>query len=162
MEVLAEEGADQTMNAARGHDRYVAGFGAPAALLRVRSALAVASASASEEKARTVAAFLQQSAVEPVAGTYSSQSGEVVGILKDMRHTFEANLRKAVDAEKMSAEAYAVYESNVESAVQSMRDSKTGKQSLLAASDADLSRKRSQLQQCKAELGDVSGLQREL
>merc|ERR1719337_123829 len=54
-----------------------------------------------QKQQKAVAAFIQA----PFTGTYSSQSGEIVGILKNMRDTFKANLATAQAAEKSGSES---------------------------------------------------------
>jgi len=78
--------------------------GEPRALLSntVQDALATASAFAAPRQQRSIAVFLQK----PFTGQYSSQTGEVIGILKNMRDTFKRNLKSSRAAEQASAEAF--------------------------------------------------------
>merc|ERR1719379_571930 len=109
IEVLASIGADQTLEdaAAADHTRFMKGATASLAKLHseVKKALIAASSFVSEKKVHLVESFLQA----PFTGTYTAQSGEVVGILKDMRDTFEANLAAAIAAENAAAEAHKKY-----------------------------------------------------
>merc|ERR1719191_2297318 len=59
-----------------------------------------------QKQQKAVAAFIQA----PFTGTYSAQSGEIVGILKNMRDTFKANLATAQASEKSDAEANTLFE----------------------------------------------------
>jgi len=162
LRTLAEVGADQTMEgAAADHKFMMAGFerekGTKEAMVQkahhsLRQALIAASAFVSKEQSQTVEAFLQTSA--PFTGTYSAQSGEVVGILKDMRDTFKANLASARTAEASSKAAYLQLKATLEKAWGEMNDSHSLKQSKLSGNDATLASKKSQLtiaEQTKAD-----------
>merc|ERR550539_1859488 len=95
--------------AAQGHTQYMAGFkGASMLKLQatVKKALkASAFASLDGMTSKKMDAFLQA----PFTGTYSAQSGEVVGILKDMRDTFTRNLNQARLKEAAAQEAHEKY-----------------------------------------------------
>merc|ERR1719291_1124057 len=97
LKTLSEVGADQTLQSAADHEQYMAGFGGvggdkPSLVTlsaSVKEALLAANAFASNPKqAKALDSLLQA----PFTGTYAAQSGEVVGILKDMLDTFRANL----------------------------------------------------------------------
>jgi len=91
IKVLAEIGNDQTMgNAAADHEKFMAGYEGRygygnSALLSlkatVKQALLLASSVSTQHK-KVLESFLQA----PFTGTYTSQSAEVVGILKDGRY----------------------------------------------------------------------------
>jgi len=109
IKTLAEVGADQDLgDAANDHDKFMAGYDKKkkkkAKLLRlsssVKEALSAAAAFLPLKHQQTVTSFLQ-------APSYSAQSGEVVGILKDMRDTFKSNLASATIAEKKKELNYA-------------------------------------------------------
>jgi len=110
IKTLAEVGADQSLEqAANGHDKFMAGYGEKKkkSLLRLDSlmkeALSAAAAFLPLKHQQTVTAFLQA----PFTGSYSAQSGEVVGILKDMRDTFKSNVASATIAEERAELTYA-------------------------------------------------------
>jgi len=113
IDTLAEVGADQTMGAAADHKQAMADF-AGASLMKlkttVKQALLASSAFISKAKQQKVESFLQA----PFTGAYSAVSGEVVGILKDMRDTFKSNLADAQPTEKASAEAHVKFIANKE------------------------------------------------
>lgn len=109
VETLAAVGGDQSETNARDNDSYMADdktkeakkFLGQDSLLSLRNNLSVALGAAasflSKEQHRTLTSFLQGPGF---AGTYSSQSGEVVGILKNMRDTFADNLTN-LEAEEL-------------------------------------------------------------
>merc|ERR1719174_1556730 len=68
----------------------------------MKSAFEAASALLSAKQRKTLTSFIQA----PFTGAYQSQSGEIVGILKNMRDTFKANLADARQAESTSQEDY--------------------------------------------------------
>merc|ERR1719181_2216526 len=87
---LADIGADQTLgNAAADHEKFMAKSSASLAGLKssVKKALAAATVFLAPEKKRAVESFMQA----PFTGSYTSQSAEIVGILKNMRDTFKQN-----------------------------------------------------------------------
>merc|ERR1719265_1441124 len=107
--------AAQTMGSNAQHEKFMAadavnnagGAAAAAASMlskSVKTALAAASVFLDGKQKDTMTAFLQGKA--PFTGTYTAQSGEIVGILKNMLDTFKANLAEAISAEKAAKEAY--------------------------------------------------------
>jgi len=82
----------------------------------------------------------------PFTGTYSAQSGEVVGILKDMRGTFTRNLNQARLAEAAAQEAHEKYLEAMGEALEAMEKSYASKQKELAANDKSLSDKKEKLE----------------
>merc|ERR1719191_1779337 len=68
----------------------------------MKNAFEAASALMSAKQRRVFTSFIQA----PFGGAYQSQSGEIVGILKNMRDTFKANLADAQQAESTSLEDY--------------------------------------------------------
>merc|ERR550534_3111467 len=106
IDTLAEVGADQTMaKAAQGHTQYMAGYEASLLKLKTTIRKALIASDMDSRKLARVDSFLQA----PFTGTYSAQSGEVVGILKDMRDTFERNLNAARLKEAAAQEAHEKY-----------------------------------------------------
>jgi len=106
VETLAAIGADQTANNAGDNEKFMAGRNDAPVLLKltadVKKAMDAASVFLTQKQKRSVASFLQA----PFAGTYTSQSGEIVGILKNMRDTFKSNLASARASEKSELESY--------------------------------------------------------
>merc|ERR550514_507013 len=123
IEILAKIGADQTAaNADSDHGGRMAEDATAAAkkvlagganLLKVSSsverALQSASALLTPEQRKIAKAFLQESGKKSSlrAPAYTSQSGKIVGIIKNMRDTFKTNLASARQAEKAAQEAHA-------------------------------------------------------
>lgn len=149
IDALSQIGADQTLNTARDHTQYMAGFAASLANLKtsVKQALLAASAVVSKKQARSVDTFLQA----PFTGTYTAQAGEVVGILKDMRDTFTANLAAANLTEATALAAYNSYMQIMVDAYNKMQASFNEKQGILSSNDADLAVKKQQLSDAKAQ-----------
>jgi len=148
IEVLADVGADQTLEkAAQGHTQYMAGFKG-GSLLKLQTTIkkalmasTYASGVLDNKKRARVESFLQA----PFTGTYSAQSGEVVGILKDMRDTFERNLNAARLKEAAAQEAHEKFLKAMGEALSAMEESYEAKQSELSANDNSLSDKREKL-----------------
>merc|ERR550534_678292 len=99
-------------------------------------------------KLARVDSFLQA----PFTGTYSAQSGEVVGILKDMRDTFERNLNQARLTEAAAQEAHEKYPEAMGEALEAMEASYESKQKELAANDESLSDKKQKLDSAQKAL----------
>jgi gas vesicle protein len=96
---LAEVGADQTSLLAEDSRPRSASF---LATNKVKTALSLAATFLPPQAQATMQSFVQA----PFTGSYSAQSGQVVGILKNMRDTFEENLASATSAEKAAVEKY--------------------------------------------------------
>jgi hypothetical protein len=107
IEVLAAVGADQTKSVGADH-KYFMGEGGkgsndPALLqAKVKKALETVTAFMTVKQRSTSIAFLQA----PFTGTYTSQSAEILGILKEMRDTFTKNLAEARATEEAQKKAY--------------------------------------------------------
>jgi hypothetical protein len=106
VDTLAAIGADQTANGAADNEKFMAGRNDAPVLLKltadVKKALDAASLFLTPKQKHSVNSFLQA----PFAGAYTSQSGEIVGILKNMRDTFKSNLASARASEASSLESY--------------------------------------------------------
>lgn len=156
IEVLSEVGADQTLgDAAQDHTQFMANFSEGASLAglktTVRKALVAASALAGQKQTSTIEAFLQ----EPFTGAYAAQSGEVVGILKDMHDTFKANLEAEKAAEAKAIKAYNKFILNMGKAKSAMEKEYLEKQQALATNDDTLGAKRDQLQLAREDLDNA-------
>merc|ERR1719379_1023889 len=69
---------------------------------KVQGALKTASALMNAKQRQAATAFMQA----PFTGTYTSQSAEIMGIIKQMRDTFIKDLADAQKTEKNAKEAY--------------------------------------------------------
>jgi len=93
---------------------------------------------------RTITAFLQQPAS---AGSYAPASGEIFGILKQMKETFETDLAAAQEDEKKSQLAYEELKAAKEAEIAAAEEQvKTKTQEL-----ADTKEKKAQAEQDKAD-----------
>jgi len=153
IDMLSAIGADQTMNSAADHAQYMAGHEANLAAMKttIRKAMLAALAFASDKQAKSMNTFIQA----PFTGTYSSQSGEVVGILKEMRDTFSANLKSSREAEEKAASAHTKYMSAMSKAYNEMGKSTQLKQGLLSSNDGILGDKKTQLADSQASLAEA-------
>jgi hypothetical protein len=147
IETLSEVGADQTLEgAAADHKMAMGGFEASAFMqkrdkaalaklgARVKEALHAASHFLEPTMKSKVASFVQA----PFTGTYSAVSGEVVGILKNMRDTFTENLATARATEKAQLEAHEKFMAIKEAAYDKMSGLYDEKQGLLGENDDKL------------------------
>jgi len=133
--------------------RYMAGseLGLSSLKSTMKKALLAASTIASKKQQHAMASFLQA----PFTGVYSAQSGEVVGILKDMRETFKANLASATAVEAVAVAAHEKYMAAMQKAWNAMDASYNQKQGQLSANDGDLSGKRTQLEDAEKAKEDA-------
>merc|ERR1719169_412424 len=111
IETLAAIGADQTAAKASlvAKDQFMSQGKAKASLIKlsgnVKDALKAASVFLTSKQKHLLTSFIQA----PFTGTYQSQSGEIVGILKNMRDPFKSNLASARAAESSAAESHSKF-----------------------------------------------------
>jgi len=153
LKLLSAIGADQTMASGADNAKFMGKY-KKKALVGIRSsvekAMVAASAFLEPEKKSQLEAFLQA----PFTGTYSSQSGAIVGILKDMKSTFASNLETAKATEKVSAKSHGEFIKNKEDENTSLKKSYDDKQANLGTNDGDLATKKTQLQQFIKQKGE--------
>lgn len=157
IDTLSEIGADQTLSAAEGRDtgdssQFMSGFKGKflqASNSKVRQALEAVSGFLTPAQSKSVQSFLQSGA--PFTGTYSSQSGQIIGILKSMRDTFKENLENAIQTEKQQLEAYDNLMATLTGAHTEMSGSRTKKQDEVGAKEEDLASKKTQLSEAKSQ-----------
>lgn len=150
--ILGEVSADQTLQTAEDHTQYMAGHQLNTNFISfktsVKQALAAASAFVSPEKMEAMESFLQKSG-SPFTGTYAAQSGEVVGILKDMFHTFIATRTAGNETEQKAILAHDTFMKHLEDAYGSMSTQLQSRQSDLSSNDGSLSSKSTQVSQAR-------------
>merc|ERR1740130_2497327 len=139
IDTLAAIGADQT--AAKASLVSMRGP-AKASLLKikgsVKDALKAASVFLSDKQKRSVTSFIQA----PFTGTYQSQSGEIVGILENMRDTFKSNLASARSSESAAAESHSVFTKVKTDEFDKMKKSFDDKDKVLGENDDAISTKK--------------------
>merc|ERR1719498_2287143 len=112
-----------------------------ASLIKVKDSVKVALKAASvfltSKQKRSLTSFIQA----PFTGTYQSQSGAIVGILKNMRDTFKSNLASARAAESAAAESHAKFTKVKEDEYNKMKASYDDKEKVLGENDDNLSSK---------------------
>lgn len=147
IETLSEVGADQTAGSAADHAQFMAKSAFLQNNVRVKSALAAVSALLNPTQTKMMQSFLQSRA--PFTGTYTSQSGQIVGILKSMKDTFLSNKAGAIATEAQQLKAFTELMKTLKKAYQEMSDSYDTKQEGLGDNDGDLSAKKTQLAESK-------------
>jgi len=151
LEKLSEVGADQTMSEGADHAKFMAGYGSASLLklqTQVKKALLSASSFLPAQKVAKLTSFIQA----PFTGSYAAQSGEVVGILKSMRDTFEANLEEATETEKQARKAHNDLMANLVEAYNTQSAAYKKKQRTLGSNDASLGSKKDTLKDAKKDL----------
>merc|ERR1719440_894299 len=99
---------------------------------------------------KTVEAFIQVGA--PFTGTYTAQSGEIVGILKNMKDTFTANLKEARAAEKAAQEAHDKFMQTKKEEYDTMKEMFEAKQEKMGGNDEALATARENLDTARDNL----------
>jgi len=148
---LSEIGADQTLGSSAAHEQAMAGFEMvqKRASPKVKEALDAVTLFLNPQQTKVVNSFLQAKA--PFTGSYSSQSGQIVGVLKSMRDTFRQNLAGARAAEVAAVKAFDKLMDTLAKAYTEMSNSYDNKQEGLGGNDDDLSAKKEQLAEAKAQ-----------
>jgi len=145
---LAAIGADQTKSTGADNKQFMAGKGSLLSLSsQVQDALKAASALMSAQQRKVAMAFMQG----PFTGTYTSQSGQIIGILKDMRDTFRQNLADAITTEENALKSYNKFTEVKEAASESMKKSFEAKQQELGDNDEELSSKKGALAEAEKQ-----------
>merc|ERR1719161_2451620 len=112
--------------------------------------MAVAAVLMTNKQKRSMESFLQA----PFTGTYTAQSGEIVGILKNMGDTFKENLASIRAAEEKAAAAHAKFMKIKEEEFETMKTGYEEKQGQLGDNDGELGDERENLAMLQEELGD--------
>jgi len=159
IKVLAAIGADQSLAKGADHDKFMANY-QPSLIVKVKSqvkkALTAAAAFVPHEKRHRVLQLIQA----PFTGTYTTQSVEVIGILKDMYDTFDANLKEATTTEEKAKAAHDALVLELDTAISTMTTLNGKKQDTLSSNDDSLSSDKSSLsaaETAKAEAEDFLG-----
>merc|ERR1719331_2141566 len=150
IDTLSEVGADQTLGeSAEDHKKMMAGFSALSVNSRVKQALNAVSVFLNPQETKNVQSFLQARA--PFTGSYSSQSGQIVGTLKSMRDTFKENLATARSTEKQQAESHEKLMGTLNKAYNKMSGTYDRRQEGMGDNDDNLSTKKEQLVEAKEQ-----------
>jgi len=150
IETLTAVGADQTKSTGADNSQFMAGHKGASLLnlqSQVQTALSAATALMNKEQQGKTTAFLQA----PFTGTYTSQSGAVMGIIKNMRDTFDANLADARTTEKNSLKAYNKFMDLKIEGHKMMTASYESKQKELGGNDGSLGSDKETLSSAKAK-----------
>jgi hypothetical protein len=98
----------------------------------VKQAMSAANSMEKHRKLSSVLSLIQRGDV------YGAQSGQVVGILKNMRDTFEENLKNAQDTEAAQAAAHAKFLETKNASLATMRESREKKYGQLGENDTQV------------------------
>eukprot|EP00747_Dinoflagellata_sp_TGD_P137796 gnl/TRDRNA2_/TRDRNA2_175726_c0_seq65.p1 gnl/TRDRNA2_/TRDRNA2_175726_c0~~gnl/TRDRNA2_/TRDRNA2_175726_c0_seq65.p1 ORF type:complete len:749 (+),score=304.12 gnl/TRDRNA2_/TRDRNA2_175726_c0_seq65:100-2346(+) len=154
IQTLADVGADQTLgNSAADHEKFMAtrpGSSLSELKSTVKVALAAAKVFLAPHQKHTVESFLQA----PFTGTYTSQSAEIVGILKNMRDTFKQNLANARATEDAQSKAFKKFMKTKNEEYDMMKEEYEEKQENLGTNDDELSAKKTQLDDAESTKAD--------
>merc|ERR1719420_25552 len=116
----------------------------------VKSALKAASVFLTAEQKESVTSFIQA----PFTGEYQSQSGEIVGILKNMRDTFKSNLASARSSEAAAAESHTKFMKVKTDEFSKMDKSFSDKEKVLGENDDAISTKKTSKSEAESSKAD--------
>merc|ERR1719248_187892 len=150
IDTLAAVGADQTQSVGADQEKFMGKKSLLKLKASVKEAMVAVSVFLTQKQRRSMDSFLQA----PFTGTYTSQSGEIVGILKNMGVTFKANLASARSAEKAAVEAHEKFMKIKEEEYETMKAAYDEKQSKMGENDDQLAAAREELEQVKADLAN--------
>merc|ERR1719482_1068096 len=150
IDTLAAVGADQTQSSGADHAKFMGKSSLLKLKASVKEAMSAVSVLLTQKQRRSLESFLQA----PFTGTYTSQSGEIVGILKNMRDTFKSNLASARSAEKAAAEAHEKFMKVKEEAYDTMKEAYDEKQDQLGTNDGDLGTAREEKEAIEEDLAN--------
>lgn len=156
IQTLADIGSDQTLQTAADHSKFMAGYGSKSALLKLSSSMKQALIAAKtfmgpSQEAKVESFLAEEARRAPFTGTYSSQSGEVVGILKQMRDTFASNINVSMATEAAAVKAHDSLMATKLEEIAVMTASYDAKQASLGTNDGDLATLKVQLTQATDE-----------
>jgi len=106
-------------------------------------------AALSKEQHRLVLSFLQDSNVP----AYAPQSGEIFGVLSQMKETFEANLAQAQKDEQDAQKAYEELKAAKEAEIKNGQEQIVAKTQLLAETDENLAQAKVDLEETQKAMG---------
>lgn len=121
-----------------------------ALIVKTKEVLQAASSRLPSKLLRMVHNFLQA----PFTGDYRAQSGEIIGILKNMRDTFKANLASSRSSENVAAEAYTKISKVQADAYSNMKELEEMKQKKLAVNDEAMGAKKATKDEAESSKAD--------
>jgi hypothetical protein len=148
IKTLAEVGADQTVSTGADHEKFMGKKSLLGLKSSIKEALAAASVLLTNKQRRSMESFIQA----PFTGTYTAQSGEIVGILKNMGDTFKENLASIEAAEKKAKEAHAKFMKIKEDEFETMKTGYEEKSAELGNNDEELASEKEMLEMLIEEL----------
>merc|ERR1719359_1325818 len=155
---LAEVGADQTVSTGADHEKFMGKKSLLNLKTSIKEDLDAASVLLNNKQKRSMESFLQA----PFTGTYTAQSGEIVGILKNMGDTFKENLASIRAAEEKAAAAHAKFMKIKEDEFETMKTGYEEKQGELGDNDQELADERENLAMLQEELAAAEEFQEKL
>merc|ERR1719310_436320 len=163
VDLLAAVGADQTESGDASSEQLLAADATAAAKAGfmtkgtkisklsgdMKAALRAASVFLTGTQRNQVTAFVQA----PFTGNYNAQSGEIVGVLKNMLDTFKSNLESAIAAEEKAQKEYDDLMAVKEAEFDEMKKAHESKKKTIGDNAETISTKDSELATVTEELG---------
>lgn len=157
IQTLSEVGADQTLSTGADHEQMMKGktLVQTSSSLKMKQAMDIVTRFLGEPIAAAQAAFLQKHAhTAPFTGTYTSQSGQIVGTLKSMRDTFEQNLETSRRKEAQQLDAHTKFMQVKVEEFGVMDEEYNNQQGTLGGNDGNLATAKNSLASNKQQLSD--------
>jgi len=150
IDVLAAIGGDQSLAASAEHQQFMTGRKGPLLLklkASINNALLAADTLLTPSDRLKAESFLQS----PFTGTHAAQSGEIVGILKKIKETFESNLKSARSAEKAAEKAHEEFLETKKEEFDVMEKSLKSKEADMAENDEGLGEKKEVIEEAEKQ-----------
>merc|ERR1719355_362996 len=118
----------------------------------VKGALKAAASLLAPPQKKAIMSFLQTDA--PFTGEYQAQSGEIMGILKNMQDTFKANLASATQKEEASAKDFEVFMKEKTDNFDKMKEAHEANEEVMGTNDETVATKRTSLADAEKSVVD--------
>mmetsp|Transcript_97764 Transcript_97764/g.258195 ORF Transcript_97764/g.258195 Transcript_97764/m.258195 type:complete len:768 (+) Transcript_97764:90-2393(+) len=163
LSILSAIGANQEL-AAQGHVQQMAGYQLAQVQRALRQASITAATLGEDGHAKKLSAFLQATTggKAPFTGTYSTQSGEIFGILADMRDNCEKELSEITAQEAAALAAYNAITADLLAEYGEMETREGEVQTELSGNDEDLDNRKSLKEADEAEKADAEAFLEQL
>jgi len=153
IDILVAIGADQSLAASAGHQQFMAGYkGSLLMKLRtnIKAALLAADTFVKPDDRSKLESLLQS----PSMGAHGAQSGEIVGVLKSLKETFESNLESAQSAEKAATKAHEDFLATKKEEFDIIQESLKSKEATISENDDSLAQKKETIQEAEKQKSD--------
>jgi len=153
IDILVAIGADQSLAASAEHQQFMAGYKGPLLMTlhtSIKEALLAANTFLKPDERSKLESLLQS----PFTGAHAAQSGEIVGVLKSLKETFESNLESAQSAEKAATKAHEDFLATKKEEFDIIQESLKSKEATISENDDSLAQKKETIQEAEKQKSD--------